>query len=190
MWVGDGVQVVQDLSVAPYAPNAWEWSQCGVQSNSTTYNPWTQSCNVECYKGLEVPCNGTHGPNPAGCACTTVDVFRYLTAARLQPGGCQYGYTGALRLCALRRALPHFTAGDLWVSTVVKGFSYCIVDNTAPVYVYYIGLNATWFFQEFQWGIQLPADWLQFPFACNCSPNAPKPRKSLLGLLSRFVNAV
>lgn len=87
------------------------------------------------------------------------------------------------RYVALRaaRCISHFIAGDLWVSTVPKGLNYCIVDNTAPVYVYSMALNSTWFFQDFQWSVQLPPDWLQFPFACNCSPNAPKPRKSLLG---------
>ena len=95
------------------------------------------------------------------------------------------------RYVALRaaRCISHFIAGDLWVSTVPKGLNYCIVDNTAPVYIYSMALNSTWFFQDFQWSVQLPPDWLQFPFACNCSPNAPKPRKSLLGLLSRFATS-
>ena len=100
MWTGEGVTVALNLSTAPYDPDAWEWSQCGLASNESTFNPWTGVCSVECYMGQVTPCNqiadSTVTP-PAGCGCSGVSIFRLLKGAKLQPGGCSYGYTGAIQ---------------------------------------------------------------------------------------------
>ena len=101
-------------------------------------------------------------------------------------------FSGCLFLALFSLDLTHnlctdaYDIGNLWVSTAIKGFSFCILDNSIPAYIEVAPANSTIFIQEFAQNPPIPSEWLQFPTECHCNAEEAVKKPKRASLLRRF----